>query len=383
MLDSIKTRLDNIKEGLQDNTKSTALRNKAPLKFFRALETVIESIVTDVDAIIQNRMSLYDIENAYPESLADLVSVPLHGTVEDPRTAFESEVDRVVCAHLSWFFPIQDDFYVAPQATYAAEISEDDAMMVIQEMWSTVQEYSNSVARLSDQESSLDTEPLELSVLEWDSVVHNQAEDFGEANTNALLSDPPFEPSAIHSTSTPKTQRESESAPQAGSSTGSRTIPLEEGEPEIPSSPASGPSTIPSVMLRHPTPENELPSRLKHAAPDFYKRLIRTIGRRRIRRPDFCVTYKRRIIAIVEDKLGRKHDAIPQLKRYMEELHESGPDALGIACVLDHHGSMMAMLKRTGPAQFTWLGGEDTWHRPDSPFVRAEMWKIRQGALGR
>ncbi|KAJ7139670.1 hypothetical protein C8R44DRAFT_309483 [Mycena epipterygia] len=277
-------------------------------------------------------MWLTDIENSYPDSLKALVMKPLIHDPDAPQATFESEVDRIISAHLNWFFPVQNDFYVAPQATYAAEIVDED-LDKIQDLWSIVVE-----ARSPPQPG-----PLEI---------YPQSED------SSMLFSP-------MTTSTPKGKAKDTSA-ETGSDV--HTPPTEQYHPSI-------------GTFRSPSARTELPSVLPDVALDFFKRMVHDIGRRQIKWPDFCVTFKDEILVIAEDKLLNRAEAIGQLQQYMHDLYSAGSEALGMACVLGLTGLEVAMFRRSPVGDFHWLGGQGTWHLASHPFVRAELWKIRQRVL--
>ncbi|KAJ6473531.1 hypothetical protein C8R47DRAFT_713370 [Mycena vitilis] len=299
----------------------------ASIRMFTNAVITLQDVTKYLTAIRTNPIgTVIDLQGPLPSHLSTLIKTPIRSDPDSPVTVFESRVDKAINALLSWSLPVYELFSVDPQPTYAEEVTNELALK-IQADYSTETLHADEsgFTRLASAQGWEDTD------------------DVGSKTLDSIQFDPP-------EASTPL-------VPKIGNPR------FDTSDYSLPGLKSDTPSFLPGMTL------------------DDFKRLVSAIGRRLIKRPDAVVTRGDKILIIVENKLRKKTEGVRQLQKYMTDLLDADSSALGMVCVLGLDGIEVAMFRRQGDDGFDWLGGDGHWCLADDPFVRKELYKVRQEAL--
>ncbi|KAJ7666261.1 hypothetical protein DFH06DRAFT_1186361 [Mycena polygramma] len=299
----------------------------ASIRMFTTAVITLQGVAKYLTAIRTNPIgTVIDLQGPLPSHLSTLIETPIRSDPHSPVTVFESRVDKAINALLSWSLPVYELFSVDPQPTYAEEVTNELALKIQADFSTeTLQADESGFTRLASAQGWEDIDDVESNTLD------------------SIQFDPP-------EASTPL-------VPKIGNPR------FDTSDYSLPGLKSDTPSVLPGMTL------------------DDFKRLVSAIGRRLIRRPDAVVTRGDKILIIVENKLRKKTEGVRQLQKYMTDLLDADSSALGMVCVLGLHGIEVAMFRRQGDDGFDWLGGDGHWCLANDPFVRKELYKVRQEAL--
>lgn len=245
---------------------------------------------------------------------------------EVPQALYESILDSLVNALLTYYFSLSHGFNVCPQWTFRSEIENPDDLET-QAQWSLIVEGEDLglVETLDSFDSQLDISMSELGFAT--STPRAESSTAFASPTSSLLSFPLF--AAPHSSLTsPGTQN-----PQSQTSPASPFL----AKPDIPESIDAVLDVHGRLVILHC---HDLADVLKR--PDFLVDILSAAYITGVSESPF----PRKPLVVIENKLRQRKQAVRQLLDYMRRLRAANPDLIGMAFVMTAKGKVEVAILR-------------------------------------